>query len=306
MGPEKASIEDVELAHAIEYIRLVEAVCRAGGGPLDSQDTVASPDSFKVALYAVGAALKAVKLVMERTFENAFAIVRPPGHHAERYRALGFCIFNNVAVAAKYLIEEFGLSRVLILDVDAHHGNGTQQMFYDTDKALYISLHEDPTDFPGTGFTRETGKGKGSGYNVNIPLPYGTGDHVYLSALEEIVTPIAYQYEPEFILVSAGFDAHYSDPVGNLSLSASCMKKVYGKIADLASKTSQKRLVCVLEGGYNLKMIGRLATSALAEMTGTPLTIRDRIPRVKKGTESQGRKIIEEAKKTQQAFWKLS
>jgi acetoin utilization deacetylase AcuC-like enzyme len=304
--PEKASIEDVELAHAIEYIRLVEAVCRAGGGPLDSQDTVVSPDSFKVALYAVGAALKAVKLVMEGAFENAFAIVRPPGHHAERYRALGFCIFNNVAVAAKYLIEEFGLNRVLILDVDAHHGNGTQQMFYDTDKALYISLHEDPTDFPGTGFTRETGKGKGSGYNVNIPLPYGTGDHVYLSALEEIVTPITYQYEPEFILVSAGFDAHYSDPVGNLSLSASCMKKTYGKIADLASKTRRKRLVCVLEGGYNLKMIGRLATSALAEMTGTPLTIRDRIPRVKKSTESQGQKIIEEAKKTQQAFWKLS
>jgi acetoin utilization deacetylase AcuC-like enzyme len=304
--PQRASLEDVELVHAPEYVNLVRAVCRAGVGFLDSQDTVASPDTFDVALHAVGGTLKAVKLVMEGSFENAFAIVRPPGHHAEKFRALGFCVFNNVAVAAQYLIRKFGLSRVLVLDVDAHHGNGTQQKFYDTSRVLYISLHEDPTEFPGTGFTHETGKGEGLGYNVNIPFPYGTGDHPYLRAIEEIVTPIADQYEPEFMLVSAGFDSHHSDPVGNLSLSASCIEQVYEIVADLASGTCQKRLVCVLEGGYNLNTIGSLATSALARIIGIPFTVKDRAPKIKKSMESRGEKSVEEAKKALRAFWNLS
>jgi acetoin utilization deacetylase AcuC-like enzyme len=303
--PEKASIQNVELVHAIEYIRLVDAVCRAGGGVLDSQDTVTSPDSFKVALYAAGGTLKAVRLIMNREFENAFALVRPPGHHAEKFRALGFCIFNNIAIAAQYLIEEFELNRVLVLDVDAHHGNGTQQRFYETDKVLYVSLHEDPTDFPGTGFIGEVGKGEGLGYNVNIPFPYGTGDRIYLRALSEIVVPIVCQYEPEFILVSAGFDSHYSDPVGNLSLSALCIQQVYEAIVSLASRTCKRRLACVLEGGYNLNTIGQLAATAISRMTKTQSTVTDRTLTIKKNIESQGEKVIEKVKKAQRAFWKI-
>jgi acetoin utilization deacetylase AcuC-like enzyme len=303
--PEKASLEDVELVHAPEYIRLVDAVCRAGGGPLDSQDTVASPETFEVALYAVGGALKAVDLVVERKFENAFALVRPPGHHAERFRALGFCIFNNVAIAAQYLVQKFNLKRVLILDVDAHHGNGTQKRFYETDKVLYMSLHEDPTDFPGTGFINEVGKGEGAGYNVNIPLPYGTGDRIYLRAVTEIVTPIIRQYEPEFILVSAGFDSHYLDPVGNLSLSTRCIQQVYETITGLASRICEGRFVCVLEGGYNLKTIGQLAVTAIAKMSRSSLSVDGRMPPIERDAMSQGEKVIKETKKVQRDFWKI-
>lgn len=303
--PEKASIENVELVHAKEYIQLVDAVCKAGGGILDSQDTVASANSFEAALYAVGATLKAVNLVMEKKFENAFALVRPPGHHAERFRALGFCIFNNIAIAAQYLIEEFRLDRVLVLDVDAHHGNGTQKKFYETDRVLYVSLHEDPTDFPGTGFIGEIGKGKGLGYNVNIPFPYGTGDRTYLRALREIVVPIVCQYEPEFMLVSAGFDVHRSDPVGNFSLSVLCIQQVYEAIVSLASKTCKKRLACVLEGGYNLNTIGQLAAMAISTMSETPYIVTDRIPIIKKNVELEGEKVLEEVKRVQRAFWKL-
>jgi acetoin utilization deacetylase AcuC-like enzyme len=194
--PDKASIEDIELVHAVEYIRLVEAVCKSGGGLLDLQDTVVSPESFEVALCAAGGALKAVDLVMKGKCENAFAMVRPPGHHAGKYRALGFCLFNNVAIAAEHLLRRFKVKRVLILDVDAHHGNGTQEKFYDRSDVLYISLHEDPSSFPGTGFIDEIGEGKGLGYNVNIPLPFGTTDHVYLKAMKEILTQFSEVLKP--------------------------------------------------------------------------------------------------------------
>ena len=303
--PERASIEAVELVHAIEYIRLVEAVCRTGGGPLDPQDTVTSPDSFEVARYAVGGTLKAVNLVMKKKFENAFALIRPPGHHAGKFRALGFCIFNNVAIAAQYLIEKLELKKVLILDVDAHHGNGTQEKFYETNKVLYISLHEDPTDFPGTGFTKEVGKGEGLGYNVNIPLPYGTSDQTYLRAVKEIVTPIVCEYKPEFMLVSAGFDSHYKDPVGNLSLSALCIDQIYETIMNLASRIHGKKLVCVLEGGYNPKSIGKLAVTAIARMSETPLEVEDRVPTTRKNTELRGEWVIKEVKEVQRAFWSI-
>ena len=303
--PEKASREDVELVHAREYVRLVEAVCRAGGGPLDSEDTVVSRDSFEVALYAVGGALRAVNLVMERKFENAFALVRPPGHHAERFRALGFCIFNNVAIAAQILIKKYELNKVLILDIDAHHGNGTQKEFYGTQKVLYMSLHEDPTDFPRTGFMDEVGRGEGAGYTVNIPLPYGTGDHVYLRAVREIVTPIAHQYEPEFILLSAGFDSHYLDPIGNLSLSAKCFEQILETVTCLASRLCDRKLVGVLEGGYNVKNLGQLAVMAIAKMSMTEMKMAERPPIIKRNAISQGEKIIEETKKTQSSFWKM-
>lgn len=303
--PEKASIEDVELVHSIEYIKLVDAVCKSGGGLLDLQDTMTSPESFEVALYAVGGTLRAVDLVMERKFKNAFALLRPPGHHASKFRACGFCIFNNVSIAARYLLRKFKLSRVLILDVDAHHGNGTQETFYETDKVLYVSLHENPRDFPGTGFTDEIGEGEGSGYSVNVPLPYGTGDRTYLRAVEEIAEPIIRQYKPQFMLVSAGFDSHHLDSIGNLSLSASCIQRVHEAIAKLASELCQGRLVSVLEGGYNIKWIGKLAATAIAEMSGSNHIIKDRKPITSKNLELQGEKVLKEVKRVQRASWSI-
>ena len=303
--PEKARIEDVELIHGREYIKLVEAVCKSGGGLLDSGDTTVSPKSFEVALYAVGGTLKAVNLVMEKQFENAFALVRPPGHHAEKFRACGFCIFNNVAIAAEYLLRRLRLKRILILDIDAHHGNGTQEAFYETNRVLYISLHQDPRDFPGTGFIDEIGEGEGLGYNVNIPLPFKTGDQIYLRAVKEIVTPVIRKYKPQFILMSAGLDGHYTDPVANLSLSALCYQEIYEIIVNLASEICEGRLVSVLEGGYSLKFVGRIAATAIAKMSGSHYTLDDNVPTSKKRVRIQGEKIIKAVKKVQRVFWNL-
>jgi len=303
--PEKARMEDVELIHGREYIKLVEVVCKSGGGLLDSGDTAVSPKSFEVALYAVGGTLKAVNLVMEKRFENAFALVRPPGHHAGKFCAYGFCIFNNVATAAEYLLRKFRLKRILILDIDAHHGNGTQEAFYETNKVLYISLHQNPRDFPGTGFIDEIGEGEGLGYNVNIPLPFKTGDQIYLRAVKEIVTPVIRKYKPQFILMSAGLDGHYTDPVANLSLSALCYQEIYEIIVNLASEICEGRFVSVLEGGYSLNFLGKIVATAIAKMSGSLYILDDNVPTSKKRVRIQGENIIKEVKKVQRVFWNL-
>ena len=304
--PEKARSKDVELVHGTEYIEFVENLCKSGGGLLDAEgDTVASPESFDVALYAVGGTLKAVNLVMKREFQNAFALVRPPGHHAGKYSACGFCIFNSIAIAAKYLLKEFKLKRILILDIDAHHGNGTQEIFYGTNKVLYISLHEDPREFPKKGFIDEIGEGKGLGYNVNVPLPFGTGDQIYLKAINEIVKPIVKQYKPQFILVSAGLDGHYADSVGSLSLSALCYQKLYETIFNAASEMCEGKLVLALEGGYSLRLIGKLVVAAVAKMSRAIYSIEDKVPVTKTRVNEQGEKIIKEVEQVQKAFWNV-
>lgn len=303
--PEKACIEDVEQVHDIEYIKFIETFCRSGGGLLDSEDTVASLESFEIALYAVGGTLEAVNLVMERKFRNAFALVRPPGHHAEKFRALGFCIFNNVAIAAKHLLKNCNLKRIVILDIDAHHGNGTQETFYETDEVLYISLHQDPRFFPGTGFIDEIGDDKGLGYSINIPLPLQTSDQIYLKAMQEIVTPIVSQYKPQFVLVSAGLDGHYTDLVANLSLSLFAYKEIFKKIVGFASKFCGDRLVSVLEGGYSLKFLGKIAATAISEMCGATYSADDRIMLTNKRIAKQGEKILEKVKEVHRAFWNI-
>jgi acetoin utilization deacetylase AcuC-like enzyme len=305
VAPEKAHIQDVELVHDIEYIKFIETFCMCGGGLLDLEDTVASPQSYEVALYAVGGALKAVNLVMERKFENAFALVRPPGHHAEKVRAFGFCIFNNIAIAAKHLIRKYSLERIAILDIDAHHGNGTQEIFYRTNKVLYISLHQDPRIFPGAGFIDEIGEGKGLGYNVNIPLPFQTSDYVYLKAINKIVAPIIQQYKPQFLLVSAGLDGHYTDPVASLSLSMFAYQKIYETIVDLASEVCRGKLVSILEGGYSRQFIGKIATLTIAQMCGTTYPVDDKIPSIKESNLRKGEKIVEKMKEIHSAFWNI-
>jgi acetoin utilization deacetylase AcuC-like enzyme len=304
--PEKARLKDIGLVHGLEYIEFVENMCKSGGGLLDMEgDTVASPESFDVALYAIGGTLKAVNLVMKGEFRNAFALVRPPGHHAGKYSARGFCIFNNVAIAAKYLLKEFELKRILILDIDAHHGNGTQEIFYETNKVLYIGLHEDPREFPRKGFIDEIGEGEGLGYNVNVPLPFRTGDRIYLKAMNEVVTPIIRQYKPQFVLVSAGLDGHYADPVGSLSLSALCYEEVYETIFNAASEMCGGKLVLVLEGGYSLRFIGELAVAAVAKMSGAIYSIEDKVRITRKRINEQGEKLIKEVKQVQKAFWNI-
>ncbi len=304
--PEPARIEDVELVHDSEYVDLVKRVCESGGGLLDLSDTVVSPKSFEVALLAVGGAVGAVKLVAEKKFQNAFALVRPPGHHAGRYYALGFCVFNNVAVAAENLIRYFGLKRILILDVDSHHGNGTQEIFYNTNKVLYFGLHEDPRGFPGTGFVDEVGELEGQGYTVNIPLPFRTSDKAYLKAFDQIVTPIAQQYKPEFILVSAGFDGFYPDPIGSLSLSAHIYTEIYFRTLNLSSQFCNGRLVAILEGGYHLETLGRLVSSAIARLANISYTTASKRSLHRSARlERKAERIINEVKRVQSSFWSL-
>ena len=296
----------MERVHYHDYIKKISQFCKCGGGLLDIQDTVVSPESYDVALLAAGGAVKAVDIVMNKNYRNAFALVRPPGHHAGAWYPMGFCVFNNVAVAASYLLENWNLNRVAILDIDAHHGNGTQDIFYKTKKVLYVSLHEDPIEFPMNGFTDEIGKDNGTGYTVNIPLPYGTDDKIYLKAFNEIAFPIINQYKPQFILVSTGFDNHYKDPVGNLSLSTFSYTKIFDSLLESASQLCQERLVAVLEGGYNLRLLGKMATAVTARLAKIPYSFDDRRYGGSVKIRQEGEQILNQVKLQQSNFWDLN
>jgi acetoin utilization deacetylase AcuC-like enzyme len=302
--PDTAREEDVELVHHPDYIKLVQRVSSSGGGLLDLGDTEVSPESYEVALYAVGGGLKAVDLVLAKKTENAFAFVRPPGHHAGPFTASGFCIFNNIAIATTYLLRGFNFERVLILDVDAHHGNGTQEIFYDTDKVLFISLHQDPRGFPGTGFVDEIGEKDGLGYTVNFPFPFRTGDEPYEKAFAEVVTPIVQQYKPQFILVSAGFDGHFSDTVASLALTVKGYMKTFQRIIEY-SRLCEGKLAVLLEGGYNLNIIGKLAVGAVSGMAGIPFVSSDESIQMDEKVKKQAEKVVEEVKRIHSAYWKL-
>jgi len=303
--PKPARLEDLELVHESDYIKLVEQTCASGGGILDLGDTVVSSKSYEAAILAVGALVDAVNMVVEEKVKNAFALVRPPGHHSGTYYALGFCLFNNIAVAASYLIHRLNFERVLILDIDAHHGNGTQEIFYNTNEVLYISLHEDSRGFPGTGFVDEIGEGEGQGYTVNVPLPFRITDAIYCRAFDEIAAPISSQFKPQLILVSAGFDGHYTDPVGSLSLSMKGYEEVFTKISTLAAQLCDGRLVVTLEGGYSLNFLGKMATSAIARMANASYRIKDNSPKANLRTKKKAQQIINSVKSIQSSFWKL-
>ncbi len=305
LEPKPVDLKEIELVHDPEYVQTVKRFCESGGGVLDIGDTVVSPKSFEAAVLAASGAITAVDLVMSRGSENAFALVRPPGHHAGPYYALGFCVFNNVAVAAAHLIHRFNLKRVLILDIDAHHGNGTQEIFYKTKKVLYISLHQDPHGFPGTGFVAETGEGEGLGYTVNVPFPFRVDDQIYLRAFNKIVTPIVAQYEPQFILVSVGFDVHYTDPVAGLSLSTFGCLESFGKAMDFASRFCSGKLVAILEGGYNLVLLGKIVSATVAKMAGIPYRIKDEHPVPISRVRKRAEKTMEGVKSVHSAFWNL-
>lgn len=303
--PKPASNQDLELVHQSEYIRLVEQTCASGGGILDLGDTVVSPKSCEAATLAVGALIDSVNMVTDGRAKNAFGLVRPPGHHAGAYYALGFCLFNNIAVAATYLLHRRNYERVLILDIDAHHGNGTQEIFYNTNKVLYISVHEDPRGFPGTGFADEVGESEGVGYTVNVPFPFRATDQVFIRAFEEIVEPISSQFSPQFVLVSAGFDGHYTDPVGMLALSMKGYEAAFGRIVSMATNLCNGKLVASLEGGYSLNFLGKMATLAIAKMANARYPVRDQSPVPSPKTVKKAEQTINSVKNIQSSFWKL-
>ena len=251
LEPAPATLEQVEYVHETDYVKALQEYCARGGG-LIGLDTGVSSDSFDAALLAAGGAIKAIDAVMNGEVQNAFAAVRPPGHHAFPEGAKGFCLFNNVAIGARYLQGEYGLDRILIVDWDIHHGDGTNYFFYEDPSVFYFSIHEYPF-YPGTGRAYENGKGKGAGYTLNVPVPFGTGVQEYLDAFQKKLKPVALRFRPDFVLISAGFDAHKDDPLSGIPLTSSAYGQFTDIVRDIADQTCEGRIVSVLEGGYSLR-----------------------------------------------------
>ncbi len=244
--------------HSAAHVDAIESFCAAGGGMLDP-DTVAVPASFDAALHAAGGAVSAAELLLAGSARFAFCALRPPGHHAEPAQAMGFCLFNNVAVAAAHALAECGAERVLILDWDVHHGNGTEAIFARSREVLYASIHQSPL-YPGTGPATYAGEGEGEGYTVNLPVAPGAGADDFLALVQHVVAPIARAYRPSLIAVSAGFDAHADDPLAECRLDAEAFGDMAASVRDVAADLDVPVLVC-LEGGYELEA---LASSVLA------------------------------------------
>jgi acetoin utilization deacetylase AcuC-like enzyme len=261
VAPRAATREELERVHSPAYLDAIKEFSASGGGRLDA-DTAASEGTWRAAVLAAGAGLDAVERLDRGEADAAFVAVRPPGHHARPSQAMGFCFINNVAVTASALAARG--ERVLIVDWDAHHGNGTQEVFYEDPRVAYVSMHEFPL-YPGTGWLDETGTGPGAGLTVNFPFPAGTTGDVYLSALDEVVAPLAEAFGPTWVIASAGFDGHRSDPLTGLGLSSGDFADLSNRVMALASPGHR---LAVLEGGYDLDALAASAGACVASLAG--------------------------------------
>ncbi len=257
--PRRATAREIALVHDYYYPQEIMDLCSAGGTWLDP-DTRCSIFSYEAATYAAGAGLSAVDAIQEGKVNRVFANVRPPGHHAEYSKAMGFCIFNNIAIAARYA-QQKGFEKIFIVDFDAHHGNGTQKAFYEDDTVFYFSTHQYPF-YPGTGSKDEVGRGKGKGYTFNVPLPAGTGDETYHQIYSEILPELVYKFNPDIIMVSAGYDLHKDDPLAQLEVSTEGV----GDIVENILKTKNVPSLFMLEGGYNLQALAESALTTVEKM----------------------------------------
>ncbi|HWP49884.1 MAG TPA: histone deacetylase [Candidatus Limnocylindrales bacterium] len=245
--------QEITWVHPESYMDQLQRDIEGGATYLDP-DTRVSPESYEVALQAVGGALTAVDQVLQGRVHTAFCAVRPPGHHAEPNKAMGFCLFNNVAIAARYAQHTYNLEKILIIDWDVHHGNGTQDIFYEDPTVFYFSIHQYPW-YPGTGGSEERGAGKGKGFTLNIPVPAGTGDQEYISVFNSILRKQALAYAPDLILISAGFDAHRDDPLSHTRVTTEGFRSLSEIVSQIAQEKCDSRIVSVLEGGYNLQAL---------------------------------------------------
>jgi len=255
-----ADLKWVEAVHDRKYIQRFAAACSAGDNVIDTPDNQMCEVSYEIALLAVGGVLEATRLVMADQLDNAFCAVRPPGHHAEVDRAMGFCYFNNVAIAARYIQQEWGIKRVGIVDFDVHHGNGTQHIFEDDPTVFYYSIHQHPTfAYPGTGREFEMGKNAGYGYTKNSPVLPGQGDSEYRRLMQRDLFPAFADFKPEVILVSTGFDAHIDDNMSDIKLTTEGFTWIIQKIMEMARWYCRGKLISVLEGGYSIRRLPELA-----------------------------------------------
>ncbi len=295
--PRHASGDEIALVHSPAYVEEVAASAFYDRFAFDP-DTQVSAGSFDTARLAAGALLALLDAIMARQIDNGFAFVRPPGHHAERHRAMGFCLFNNVAIGAEYLRRRYGFERILILDWDVHHGNGTQHMFERDAGVLYMSTHEFPF-YPGTGAADEVGEGSGEGYTVNVPLPGGCGDGEYYEMFQRVVEPIAHQYKPQFVLISAGFDAHARDPLGGMQLSTQAYGWMTTALLRVAQEHAGGRCAAILEGGYDLETLCSSSLAVLDELRGAGLMGE---PHVEPSRTSV---LAERLVRLQREYWRL-
>ena len=260
-----ASVEQLELVHSERHVRSIMDLCAAGGGAIDP-DTFVGEESFRAALHAAGGACEMTRALLAGEARVGFCAVRPSGHHAERERAMGFCLFDNVAVAAASAIADLGLRRVFVLDWDVHHGNGTGEIFRDRSDVLFASIHQQGL-FPGTGRLDDVGSGPGEGYTINLPVPAGSREPLWLALMERVILPVAVAFEPELVLVSAGFDAHVEDPLADCALETGSFPEMAMRVRDMAL-TAGIPLGVVLEGGYNRRVLAECVCATLPALAG--------------------------------------
>jgi len=295
IDPAPATRADIELAHDTEYVALVERLGKSERS-LDG-DTPVHKNTFELALLAAGGAITAGRTVLSGKASNAFALVRPPGHHAGRSHGGGFCYFNNIAVMIERLKREFKLKRIFVLDLDAHCGNGTEDIFYGDASVLFMSLHQDPrTLYPGTGFVDELGVGEGEGYTVNVPLPPGSGDAEYAGVMQNLFVPLTREFRPELIAVSVGFDALAEDPLTALRLTTRAYGWITRYVVEQAKELCDGKVVLTLEGGYDLKALARAAVNVVRALVGR----EQELP-----SASRSLPVMDELKKKLASYWKI-
>jgi acetoin utilization deacetylase AcuC-like enzyme len=298
ISPRAATVAEIELCHDPRYVAVMRQTAQRESYDFDP-DTHASRATYETSLLATGGILTAVEAVLGGEADNGFAIVRPPGHHALPDHAMGFCFFNNVAVAASYLTRIKGLERVMIVDWDVHHGNGTQDIFYASPNVLYCSLHQFP-HYPGTGSIRELGVEEGRGYTVNLPMPATFGDAEYLSAFDRVILPIGRQFKPEFLLVSAGFDCHFRDPLADMRVTEAGFAAMARRLKRLAAECCQGRIALVLEGGYDLQALASSVHDVIEELG------RDANEPIAPSSPDREAWLLEKVATELSPFWSLS
>lgn len=295
--PRTATHKEIELIHDPSYVESVAATSGKNQCRLDP-DTVTSPKSYEAACMAVGGALNLADTIIKSEVSRGFALVRPPGHHAEKDRAMGFCLFNNIAVVARYLEKEHGLKRIIIIDFDLHHGNGTQHSFYKDSSILYFSTHQYPY-YPGTGWYGEVGEGEGKGYTVNVPLSHGMDDSDYLYIFNELLVPLCDKFKPEFVLVSAGFDTHHNDPLGGMGVTEAGYEAMTKTLLDIAKKHAGGKTLFALEGGYDLKSLTNSVKAVIMEMKGAPIHKSEGLDK----PSGAVKQVVAKVKQTLNPFW---
>jgi len=299
----EATHDEIAIVHSLSYINFIASTAGKDCVMLDP-DTMTSPDTYCTAKLAVGGACNAVDQVLSGSVDNAFAFVRPPGHHAGKENAAGFCIFNNIAIAAMHAILKHRLKRVMIVDWDLHHGNGTQGIFYKEPRVLYFSTHQYPY-YPGTGSMQEIGHGKGEGYTINVPMQAGASDASFVNVFSRILEPAALEYNPQLILLSAGFDAYFKDPLGGMRITPEGFAALARILLNIADKCCKGRFVAVLEGGYHVAGLAKSAKSVLEEMLDESHFSQEKFSALNQEMDENTDRLIRQVTSTIRPFWNI-